>query len=138
MKKFVALIPFSDIVVGYRKHKQYSLYRKFTSLCYNYLLKIIFDIHYWDIDCAFKLFKTDLFRKIEIKSIDAFIDAEIMLKANLLDYTVTELGVQHLPRLDGVSTGARPSVILRTIREIFDYRKEYAAEMRKKKELQRG
>ncbi len=138
MKKFIALIPFSDIVVGYRKHKQYSLYRKFTSLCYNYLLKIIFDIHYWDIDCAFKLFKTDLFRKIEIKSIDAFIDAEIMLKANLLDYTVTELGVQHLPRLDGVSTGARPSVILRTIREIFDYRKEYAAEMRKKKELQRG
>ncbi len=138
MKKFVALIPFSDIVVGYRKHKQYSLYRKFTSLCYNYLLKIIFDIHYWDIDCAFKLFKTDLFRKIEIKSIDAFIDAEIMLKANLLDYTVTELGVQHLPRLDGVSTGARPSVILRTIREIFDYRKEYAAEMRKKKEQQRG
>lgn len=138
MKKFVALIPFSDIVVGYRKHKQYSLYRKFTSLCYNYLLKIIFDIHYWDIDCAFKLFKTDLFRKIEIKSIDAFIDAEIMLKANLLDYTVTELGVQHLPRLDGVSTGARPSVILRTIREIFEYRKEYTAEMRKKKELQRG
>lgn len=138
MKKFVALIPFSDIVVGYRKHKQYSLYRKFTSLCYNYLLKIIFDIHYWDIDCAFKLFKTDLFRKIEIKSIDAFIDAEIMLKANLLDYTVTELGVQHLPRLDGVSTGARPSVILRTIREIFDYRKEYASEMRKKKEQQRG
>ncbi len=138
IKKFVALIPFSDIVVGYRKHKQYSLYRKFTSLCYNYLLKIIFDIHYWDIDCAFKLFKTELFRKIEIKSIDAFIDAEIMLKANLLDYTVTELGVQHLPRLDGVSTGARPSVILRTIREIFEYRKEYSAEMRKKKEKQRG
>jgi len=132
MKKFVALIPFSDIVVGYRKHKQYSLYRKFTSLCYNYLLKIIFDISYWDIDCAFKLFKADLFKKIEIKSIDAFIDAEIMLKANLLDYSVTELGVEHLPRLDGVSTGARPSVILRTIREIFDYRKEYKAELKKK------
>ncbi len=127
MKKFVALIPFSDIVVGYRKHKQYSLYRKFTSLCYNYLLKIIFDIHYWDIDCAFKLFKTELFRKIKINSIDAFIDAEIMLKAKLLGYTVTEVGVNHLPRVDGISTGARPSVILRTIREVFDYRKEYKA-----------
>lgn len=133
MKKFVALIPYSDIVVGYRKHKQYSLYRKFTSLCYNYLLKIIFDISYWDIDCAFKLFKTELFKRIEIVSVDAFIDAEIMLKANLLDYTVTEIGVEHLPRLDGVSTGARPSVIIRTIREIFDYRKEYISEMKKKK-----
>ncbi|HPS64578.1 MAG TPA: glycosyltransferase family 2 protein [Ignavibacteria bacterium] len=133
MKKFVALIPFSDIVVGYRKHKQYSLYRKFTSLCYNYLLKIIFDIHYWDIDCAFKLFKTELFKKIKINSIDAFIDAEIMLKAKLLDYTVTEVGVNHLPRVDGISTGARPSVILRTIREVFDYRKEYKAALKIKK-----
>lgn len=132
LKKFVALIPYSDIVVGYRKRKQYSLYRKFTSLCYNYLLKLIFDIHYWDIDCAFKLFKTELFRRIEIVSVDAFIDAEIMLKANLLDYKVTEVGVMHLPRLDGISTGARPSVIIRTIKEVFDYRKEYFKEKNKK------
>lgn len=135
LKKFVAMIPYSDIVVGYRKKKQYSTYRKFTSLCYNYLLKILFDIHYWDIDCAFKLFKTDLFRKIQIKSVDAFIDAEIMLKAKLLDYTVTEIGVLHLPRLDGISTGARPSVIFRTIKEVFDYRKEYLSEMAKKSKI---
>jgi len=135
LKKFVALIPYSDIVVGYRKTKQYSLYRKFTSLCYNYLLKLIFDIHYWDIDCAFKLFKTDLFRKININSIDAFIDAEIMLKAKLLDYSVSEVGVMHLPRVDGISTGARPSVIIRTIKEVFEYRKEYIREMEKKSKL---
>ncbi|HAY32835.1 MAG TPA: glycosyltransferase family 2 protein [Ignavibacteria bacterium] len=132
LKKFVALLPYSDIIVGYRKHKQYSLYRKFTSLCYNYLLKLVFDIHYWDIDCAFKLFKTDLFKKIKIDSVDAFIDAEIMLKANLLDYKVTEIGVMHLPRVDGISTGARPSVIIRTIKEVFTYRKEYFAELKKK------
>ena len=130
IKKFVALIPYTDIVVGYRKKKQYSLYRKFTSLSYNYLLKLIFDINYWDIDCAFKLFKTDLFKKIEIKSVDAFIDAEIMIKAKLLGYRTTEVGVEHLPRVDGISTGARPSVILRTIREIFEYRKEYKRQLR--------
>lgn len=130
IKKFVALIPFTDIVVGYRKKKQYSFYRKFTSLSYNYLLKLIFDINYWDIDCAFKLFKADLFKKIEIKSVDAFIDAEIMLKAKLLGYRTTEMGVEHLPRVDGISTGARPSVILGTIREIFEYRKEYKRQLR--------
>ncbi|HEX2788188.1 MAG TPA: glycosyltransferase family 2 protein [Ignavibacteria bacterium] len=133
LKKFVALIPFTDIIVGYRKHKQYSLYRKFTSLCYNYLLRLLFDIHYWDIDCAFKLFKADLFKKINIDSIDAFIDAEIMLKANLLDYRVTEMGVEHLPRLDGISTGARPSVIIRTIKEVMEFRKVYKKELEKKK-----
>lgn len=131
LKKFVALIPYSDIVVGYRKTKQYSLYRKFTSLCYNYLLRLLFDIRYWDIDCAFKLFKTELFRRIKIDSIDAFIDAEIMLKAKLLGYKSTELGVLHLPRVDGISTGARPSVIFRTIKEVFSYRKEYISDLKK-------
>ncbi|MGB9696458.1 MAG: glycosyltransferase family 2 protein [Ignavibacteria bacterium] len=130
LKKFVALIPYSDIVVGYRKHKQYSLYRKFTSLCYNYLLRLLFDIHYWDIDCAFKLFKADLFKKIKIESVDAFIDAEVMIKAKFLGYTSTEVGVEHLPRLDGISTGARPSVIFRTIKEVFQFRKKYRAELK--------
>ena len=49
-----------------------------------------------------------------------------------MGYTSTEIGVTHLPRVDGVSTGARPSVILRTIREILNYRKEYKSEMKKK------
>ena len=134
LKKFMALIPFSDIVVGYRKQKEYSFYRKFTSLCYNYLLKVLFDIRFWDIDCAFKLFKADLFKKITIESNDAFIDAEIMIKAKLLGYTSTEIGVEHYPRVDGISTGARPSVIFKTLKEIFEFRKVYLKEMKKIKE----
>lgn len=124
LKKFVALLPYSDIIVGYRKHKQYSLYRKFTSLCYNYLLRLLFDIHYWDIDCAFKIFPTKLFKEIKIESVDAFIDAEIMLEAQRMGYTTSEIGVLHLPRVDGISTGARPSVIFKTIGEVFSYRKK--------------
>jgi glycosyltransferase involved in cell wall biosynthesis len=124
LKKFVAVIPFCDIVVGYRKKKQYSLYRKITSFVYNMLLRLIFDIDYIDIDCAFKLIKSDLFNKITIKTKDAFIDAEIMIQANLLGYKSTEIGVKHLPRIDGISTAARPSIIIRTIKEIIQFRKE--------------
>ncbi|MGA2668581.1 MAG: glycosyltransferase family 2 protein [Ignavibacteria bacterium] len=124
LKKFVALIPYSNIVIGYRKKKQYSTYRKITSLIYNFLLRFLFDIDYVDIDCAFKLFKRDLFDKITIRTKDAFIDAEIMIKANKLGYTTTEVGVKHLPRVDGISTAARPSIIFTTIREIYSFRKE--------------
>jgi len=124
LRKFVALVPYSDIVVGYRKKKQYSLYRKITSFVYNALLRLMFNIDYIDIDCAFKLIKRDLFDKIKIKTKDAFIDAEIMIQANLLGYKSTEIGVKHLPRVDGISTAARPSIIIRTIREILQFRKE--------------
>jgi glycosyltransferase involved in cell wall biosynthesis len=118
LKKFVALLPYSDIVSGFRIKKQYSTYRKLTSFVYNLVLRILFDIHDRDVDCAFKLYPTELFRRIEIESRDAFIDAEIAIKARLLGYRSTEVGVTHLPRVDGISTGARPSVILRTIGEI--------------------
>jgi glycosyltransferase involved in cell wall biosynthesis len=124
LRKFVALVPYSDIVVGYRKKKQYSLYRKITSFVYNAFLRLMFDIDYIDIDCAFKLIKRDLFDKIKIKTKDAFIDAEIMIQANLLGYKSSEIGVKHLPRVDGISTAARPSIIIRTIREILQFRKE--------------
>jgi len=117
-------LPYSDIVVGYRKKKQYSTYRKLTSFVYNLVLRLYFGIDFVDIDCAFKLFKRDLFDKITIKTKDAFIDAEIMIQAKLLGYTSTEVGVKHLPRIDGISTAARPSIILRTIKEIVHYKKE--------------
>lgn len=133
LKKFVALIPYSDMVIGYRKKKQYSTYRKVTSLAYNFLLRFLFDIDYVDVDCAFKLIKTELFTKIKIDSVDAFIDAEILLKARLLGYTTTEVGVKHLPRIDGISTGARPSVIFSTIKEIREFRKTYKKEIKKQK-----
>lgn len=133
LKKFVALIPYSDMVIGYRKKKQYSTYRKVTSLAYNFVLRFLFDIDYVDVDCAFKVIKTDLFSKIQINSVDAFIDAEILLKARILGYTTTEVGVKHLPRVDGISTGARPSVIFRTIKEIREFRKEYKEEIKKLK-----
>jgi len=125
LKKFVSLIPYSDMVIGYRKKKQYSTYRKLTSFVYNFILRIAFNIDFIDIDCAFKIIKTDLFKKITVSTRDAFIDAEIMINACLLGYTFTELGVKHLPRVDGISTAARPSIIFKTFWEIYRFRKKY-------------
>jgi hypothetical protein len=65
-----------------------------------------------------------LFDKIKVNTKDAFIDAEILIQANRLGYTSTEIGVKHLPRVDGISTAARPSIILRTIKEIYQYKKK--------------
>ena len=131
LKKFVALIPYTDIVSGFRIKKQYSNYRKFTSFVYNFVLRVLFDMSERDVDCAFKLFPTKLFKEISVKSVRAFIDAEIMIKARLLNYSVTEIGVRHLPRMDGISTGARPSVIFWTIGEIYRYYKKYKKQAKK-------
>ncbi len=129
LKKFLALLPYTDIVSGFRTKKQYSTYRKFTSFVYNLILRIALDIQDRDVDCAFKLYPTELFRRIDLESRDAFIDAEIAIKARMLGYRSTEVGVTHHPRLDGVSTGARPSVIFRTMREIYRFYRKYRRQL---------
>jgi glycosyltransferase involved in cell wall biosynthesis len=130
LKKFIALIPHTDIVAGFRIKKQYSTYRRITSSVYNFILRRLFDISDRDVDCAFKLYPTELFRQIEVESRDAFIDAEIAIKARMLGYRSTEVGVTHLPRLDGISTGARPTVILRTVGEIVRAYRKYHRQIR--------
>ncbi len=122
MKKFVPLVALglSDLVVGFRIRKRYTVYRKITSFTYNLVLQVLFDLPYRDVDCAFKLVPRSLIDQIDISSADAFIDAEILIRAQQLGYTVTEIGVTHRPRETGVS-GVRTRVILATIREMIQF-----------------
>lgn len=131
LKKFVALLPYTDIVSGFRVRKQYSTYRKFTSFSYHLILRALFDLTDRDIDCAFKLFPRSLFERIELESQDAFIDAEVAIKARALNYRTTEVGVTHLPRRDGRSTGARASVIFRTMLEILKAYRKYRKQIQR-------
>ena len=131
MRKFVALVGagLSDVVVGFRNRKQYTLYRKVVSFTYNLVLQVLFDLPYRDVDCAFKLVPKSLIDQIDISSADAFIDAELLIKAQRLGYSVTEIGVSHRPREGGVS-GVKTNVILRTIREMIQFYLQVRAEER--------
>lgn len=131
LKKFIVLIPFSDIVSGFRIRKQYSTFRKITSYTYNLILRILFDLTDRDIDCAFKLYPRRLFDEIELESRNAFIDAEVAIKARLLNYRTTEVGVTHLPRMDGISTAARPSQILSAVKEIIQAYRKYGSRIQR-------
>lgn len=134
MRKFVALAGISDLVIGFRNRKRYSLYRKITSFTYNLVLQVLFDLPYRDVDCAFKLVPKGLIDRIEIRSVDGFIDAELLIKAQRFDYSLTEVGVSHRPRETGVS-GVKAKVILGTIREMFSFYLSVRAEDRKRTPL---
>jgi hypothetical protein len=69
-----------------------------------------------DCDCAFKLYRREVFREITIASDQFFVDAEVLAKANVLGYRIDETAVTHLPRAGGRST-VRLGHILSTLRE---------------------
>lgn len=133
MKKFVPLVSLglSDLVVGFRNRKKYSLYRKITSFTFNLVLQVLFDLPYRDVDCAFKLVPKSLIDRIDLGSVDAFIDAELLIRAQQLGYEVTEIGVTHRPREAGVSA-VKTGVILRTIREMIRFYLHVRAEDRER------
>lgn len=136
MKKFVPLVSLglSDLVVGFRNRKQYSLYRKITSFTYNLVLQVLFDLPYRDVDCAFKLVPKSLIDEMVISSVDAFIDAEILIRAQQRGYETTEIGVTHRARETGVS-GVKTNVILGTIKEMIQFYLQVRAEDRKRTPL---
>lgn len=132
LKKFIVMLQFSDLVIGFRNRKRYSFYQKVTSFTYNLVLQTLFDLPYRDVDCAFKLIPKSLIDRVSLDSVNAFIDAELLIKAQQLDYSLTEVGVSHYPRETGSSRGATVDVVLGTMREMARFYMQVRAEDQKR------
>jgi glycosyltransferase involved in cell wall biosynthesis len=117
MKHLLPLIEQADIVCGFRIYRFDPLSRLILSWGFNLLVRIMFRIPVRDIDCAFKLFRREVFDKVTIESKKFFVDAEVLAKAKYHGFRLVELGVRHYPRTAGSST-VRPSHVISTLGEL--------------------
>jgi hypothetical protein len=117
IRHLLPLIEDADIVCGFRIYRFDPLTRLVLSWGFNLLVRIIFRIKVRDIDCAFKLFRREVFDKVKIESKKFFVDAEMLAKARYYGFRLAELGVRHYPRTAGSST-VRPSHIISTLKEL--------------------
>lgn len=113
-----------DIVSAYRLNRVESFMRKFNAFGWTTLVNLVLGLRLRDVDCAFKIYPRRLFDEIEMKSMGALIDAEILSRASRLGYTIGQVGVHHYPRVAGSQTGAKLRVILRAFRELFRLRRD--------------
>jgi len=104
LKNFLPAIEDYDMVVGFRIYRFDPPFRLMVAWAYNVLVRILFGIKPRDIDCAFKLFRREVFDRVAIETNGFFVDAEIMAKARHYGYSMTEIGVRHYPRAAGRST----------------------------------
>ncbi len=119
MPPLLALMEQYDIVSCYRLNRQDSIIRKINGWCWTKLICLMFGLKIRDIDCAFKLYKREIFDKIELSSTGALIDAEILARAARKDYRITQKGVHHYPRAAGEQSGASLRVVLRAFKELI-------------------
>lgn len=122
MPALLALMEEYDIVSCYRLDRQDNLMRKTAGWLWTRLSRLAFSLNIRDIDCAFKLYKREIFDKIKMESTGALIDTEILARAARKGYRITQRGVHHYPRTAGKQTGANPRVVLRAFRELLKLR----------------
>jgi glycosyltransferase involved in cell wall biosynthesis len=115
----------ADIVSAYRFDRTGEGYvRTVYSFFYNMLVRVLFGVRMRDINFAFKICRSHIFDNISLKSEGSFIDAELVVRAKKLGYTVVQFGTDYFPRTRGVSTLSSPAVIIKILREAISLRKE--------------
>ncbi len=124
MPSLLPLMEQYDIVSCYRLNRQDSLIRRINGWCWTKLVCLLFGMKIRDIDCAFKLYKREIFDNIKLSSTGALIDTEILAQAVRKGYRITQKGVHHYPRAAGAQTGANLHVICRAFKELFKLRSQ--------------
>jgi glycosyltransferase involved in cell wall biosynthesis len=119
IKLLLPLIEQNDIVCGYRLDRKDPFMRKLNGYMWTRLVNLLFGMHIRDIDCAFKLFRAEIFEGMKMSSAGALISAEILARATRRGFRIAEVGVHHYPRKAGKQTGAKLTVILRAFKELF-------------------
>jgi glycosyltransferase involved in cell wall biosynthesis len=125
LEAFFPFLAQYDAVIGYRIDRQDTWMRKLNAWGWKMLIGFVLDVHVRDIDCAFKLYRSEFIQQQQFETQGAMINAEMLYKFKRAGYMLKEIGVHHLPRLSGRATGAHPKVILRALRDLFKYASQW-------------
>jgi glycosyltransferase involved in cell wall biosynthesis len=123
--RLFAAIDGVDAVMGYRLVRQDPPRARFVAWVYNWVIRVLFLGGFRDVDCAFKLFRRDVFERVpleRVRSNGAFFSAELLITLRRAGIRTREVGVPHYPRTAGKAKGQQPKVILRAIRDLLRLR----------------
>jgi glycosyltransferase involved in cell wall biosynthesis len=112
----------ADIVTGYRLARRDPLLRWLNAWAFFTVARLALGPLARDVNCAFKLLRTELVGSLGLVSEGALINAECLAKARRRGARVEEVPVHHYPRRLGKQTGADPRVVARAFRELFRLR----------------
>jgi 4-amino-4-deoxy-L-arabinose transferase-like glycosyltransferase/putative flippase GtrA len=135
LQHFLPLIDAYDAVIGYRLKRQDTLMRRLNAWGWKLIVGLALHVHARDIDCAFKLLRTDFLQRFPLETRGAMINAELLYRLKRSGCRVKEVGVRHLPRQGGRATGAKLRVIGRAFWELFLYRSRWRREEAKARAL---
>lgn len=120
LQELTDFLPYTNqyqAIIGYRVKRAEGFSRSFNAYLFKIYIDVLFRLHVKDIDCAFKLIKTDLLKNLTLNSGSAFTSSEILYRLKKKKIKFKELPVSHYPRRYGEATGANLKVIIKACYE---------------------
>ena len=104
-----------DLVHGAKVGRQDTFARKVASAVFNRIARFLFDVHYTDINSAFRLAKREALAAVlpSTHCMPTLINAELLLRMELNNASIKQVRVRHRARRFGVSRGLPPWGFLR-------------------------
>lgn len=109
-----------DAIFGYRVKRSEGFLRKINMFGWKIMIRVFLGLKIKDVDCAFKLFKRETLKNLDIKSTGATFSGELAYKIKQKKLKILELPVKHFKRQFGSPTGSRLKVIFKGFRELFE------------------
>ncbi len=122
LDKLVPLLDGADMVGGWRMTREDPAFRSVISGTFNRLVLLTLDIKVRDVNCALKIIKTSMLKRMTLESRSALINAEMYWKVGRLGGRYVQVGVPHHPRTMGRRSGGRLIPILRACKELIQIR----------------
>jgi glycosyltransferase involved in cell wall biosynthesis len=120
LSKFLPHTENYQAIIGYRHKRAEGWTRSFNACLFKLYIDLLFRLHVKDIDCAFKLIKSDLLKNLKLNSGSAFTSSEILYRLKKQKVKFKELPVNHYPRRYGQATGANLKVIIKACYEALE------------------
>lgn len=92
-----------DVVTGYRRRKQDRILRVIADRALNLIIRVLFRLPLRDTNCALKLFKGDVARRLMIEARGYPTPTELLVRAQTLGYHIGETGITHYERAGGAT-----------------------------------
>lgn len=107
-----------DVVQGYKIGRGDAWYRRLIGRCYHHTVRLLFRLPVRDTDCDFRLIRTSMMERIELRSTSGVICVELMHELAQVGARFVEVGVSHHWRPHGRSQFFRLPLIARSVQQL--------------------
>lgn len=90
-----------DLVTGYRRRKQDQPLRVIADRVLNLIIRVLFRLSLRDTNCALKLLRGDVARRLIVEARGYPTPTELLVRAHTLGYRIGEVGITHYERAGG-------------------------------------